>query len=244
MPLHILLPGRSPAFPDDPAALTPDRHGLVAIGGYLSPEIILESYRKGIFPWTGEHPIPWYSPDPRMILEPGEVRVTRSMRQVIRNRGFEVTYDTRFREVMAMCANIERPDQVGTWITPNMVRTWKRLHAMGYAHCVEVSLDGELVGGLYGIAIGRAFFGESMAARVPNASKVALITLCRALARLGFHFIDCQQSTSHLARMGAFDVTRKEFLERLAMAVEQPDAWLGRGAPPDDAPFFLPDDAT
>lgn len=219
-----LRPSQEPLFPS-PDQLTPLEDGLVALGGVLSPRAILEAYRKGIFPWTGEHPIPWYSPNPRLILAPGELHVTRSLRQRRRNGGFEIGADQRFGAIMSMCATTPRHGQDGTWITPNMVSAWTQLHRQGYAHSVEVTRDGELVGGLYGLALGGAFFGESMASREPDTSKLALWWLCERLEALGFAFIDCQQETPHLKRMGAAPVSRAEYLRRLDAALLHPQTW-------------------
>ena len=208
-----------------PRPLQPTGDGLVALGGDYTPEAILEAYPKGIFPWTGEHPVPWFSPDPRMVLVPGDLRLTRSTRQAIRNRGFEIRYDTAFVPLILMCAVQPRPGQDGTWITPNVVEAWSELNRRGHAHSVETWLDGELVGGLYGLSFGRAFFGESMVSTLPNASKVALAALCARLESAGYHFIDCQQVTDHLMRMGGIPLRRREFLRRLALAVTQPESW-------------------
>lgn len=218
-----------------PQELEPTVDGLVALGGDYTPRAILEAYPKGIFPWTGEHPVPWFSPDPRMILEPDKVRVTRSTRQAMRNKGFEVRLDTAFVPLILMCAVQNRPGQDGTWITPNVVETWAELNRAGHAHSVEVWRDDDLVGGLYGLSVGRAFFGESMVTQVPNASKVALVTLCEGLARAGYHFIDCQQVTDHLMRMGGISLPRAEFLRRLRPAVRESDGWA-EGFPNAPAP--------
>lgn len=222
MPIHFLHPGRRPAFPE---AVEPEPDGLVALGGALEPEVLLEAYGKGIFPWTGAHPIPWYSPDPRLVLFPSAVHVSRSLAKVLRRGVFEVRRDTCFGEVMTRCARQRRPGQAGTWITPNMLQAYGRLHAAGHAHSVEVFRDGTLCGGLYGIAIGRAFFGESMFAAVPDASKVALVTLCGWLADWRFALVDCQQVTGHLMRMGGVALRRQQFLQHLAAAVAAPAAW-------------------
>ncbi len=217
MRIYLVNPFRRPVFPE---GLVPGENGLVAIGGVLSPEIVLEAYSKGIFPWTGEHPIPWFSPDPRAVLVPGEIKVTRSMRQVLRQERYQIRFDTDFSGVIYRCATIPRPGQDGTWITPNMLQTWCQLFEMGYSHSVEAYDDnGELVGGLYGMAMGRAFFGESMFSSAPNASKAALITLCRRLDELGFDFIDCQQDTDHLRRMGSQTVSHPQFLDMLRHAL-------------------------
>ncbi len=205
--------------------LEPTVDGLVALGGGYTPRAILEAYPKGIFPWTGEHPVPWFSPDPRMVLVPSEVRVSRSLRGAIRKGGFETRIDSCFVDVMCCCAAIPRDEQDGTWITSMVVKTWRELHQHGHAHCVETWLDGRLVGGLYGLAIGRAFFGESMFHLVPDASKIALVALCRRLAAAGYHLIDCQQETGHLKSLGAEAVERQEFLRRLAVATSLEDGW-------------------
>jgi leucyl/phenylalanyl-tRNA--protein transferase len=202
--------------------LVPDENGLIGIGGELNAAILLEAYSKGIFPWTGRHPIPWYSPDPRLILEPGELRISRSLSKRIRNGDFDVRFDEDFHGVMRGCATVPRTGRPGTWITPNMVAAYGKLHRRGFAHSVEVYREGALVGGLYGVAIGRVFFGESMFYQARDASKVALVTLCRVLANREFAFIDCQQQTPHLESLGARPVPRVEFLERLAEAVEHP----------------------
>ena len=212
-----------PYFPDD---LRPDETGLVALGGDLSEGRLLAAYRRGVFPWTGRYPIPWCSPDPRLILRPQEFRCARSLRKRIRSGIYEVRYDTRFEELMVRCALIPRVGQTGrSWITPNMLKAYTRLHRRGVAHSVETYRDGELVGGLYGLSIGRAFFGESMFAAEPDASKVALEHLCRRLARGGYAWIDCQQETKHLKSLGAVAVTREVFLAELREAVDAPSGW-------------------
>jgi len=189
-------------FPPVESALR-DPNGLLAMGGDLSLERLLDAYRHGIFPWfnPGE-PILWWSPDPRMVLEPQVIRVTRSLAKRIRNGGFELRVDSAFAEVMRACA-MPRDDDGGTWISPPMVAAYTRFFDAGYAHSVETWHDGILVGGLYGVAIGRMFFGESMFSRMPDASKVALVRLARQLRQWGFGLIDCQMETAHLASLGA-----------------------------------------
>lgn len=224
MPLLRLVPGASPMFP--PArAIRPWRDGLVGVGGDLRPDTLLEAYQKGIFPWEGEQPIPWFSPDPRMILEPADFRSPRSLEKRARNAGFEVRFDTSFKRVMRACAGVPRPGQPGTWITEGMVDSYGVLHQRGVGHSVEVWHGDRLVGGLYGLAMGRAFFGESMFHVERDASKLALRALCLRLVKAGYHFVDCQQDTSHLRSMGAFTVTRAEYLDRLEGALAHPDAW-------------------
>lgn len=208
-------------FPPVDQALA-EPNGLLARGGDLAVPTLLDAYRHGIFPWfnPGE-PILWWSPDPRMVLVPGEVRVTRSLAKRVRNGGFELRVDTAFAEVMRGCA-APRADAAGTWISPAMIAAYTRLFEAGYAHSVETWREGRLVGGLYGVAIGRMFYGESMFSREPDASKVALVRLARQLARWGFGLIDCQMETAHLASLGARTLTRADFVERVAEWVNLP----------------------
>ena len=210
-----------PFFPPVETALV-DPNGLLAMGGDLSVERLLDAYRHGIFPWfnPGE-PILWWSPDPRMVLVPGEIRVTRSLAKRIRNGGFELRLDTAFVEVMRACAE-PREGAGGTWISPAMIAAYGRLFEAGYAHSIETWHDGRLVGGLYGVAIGRMFYGESMFSREPDASKVALVRLARQLQRWGFGLIDCQMETAHLASLGAHTMPRTTFTARLAELVNLP----------------------
>lgn len=208
-------------FPAVETALT-DPNGLLVSGGDLSMAILLDAYRHGIFPWfnPGE-PILWWSPDPRMVLEPGAIRVTRSLAKRLRNGGFELRVDSAFIEVMRACA-APRDGAAGTWISPAMVAAYLRLHQAGYAHSIETWREGQLVGGLYGVAIGRMFYGESMFSREADASKVALVRLCRQLQRWQFGLIDCQMETPHLASMGARTLPRAEFCARVADLVNLP----------------------
>ena len=207
-------------FPDH---LEPDERGLVAIGANLSPAVLLEAYAKGIFPWTGAQPIPWYSPDPRLILKPGAFRASKSLKKLARKGGYVVRYDTAFRQVVQACAGGARAEEYGTWITDNMVEAYDELHKRGFAHSVEVWDDTErLIGGLYGLSLGRAFFGESMFAAVSGSSKLALWDLCRRLERWDFDFIDCQQETAHLVSLGAVPVPRSAYLQALKVALERP----------------------
>ena len=190
-------------------------NGLLAAGAELSPRRILSAYRSGIFPWfnAGE-PILWWSPDPRMVLIPGEFRVSRSLAKSLRDTAYEVRFDSAFEQVMRACA-APRNGQDGTWIHEDMIAAYSALHALGYAHSVEVWRDGMLVGGLYGIAIGRMFYGESMFSAVPNGSKIALAHLTRQLDRWQFGMIDCQMHTPHLASLGAREIPRGEFIAKL-----------------------------
>ena len=208
-------------FPPVDTALA-DPNGLLAMGGDLTVERLLDAYRHGIFPWfnPGE-PILWWCPDPRMVLVPGEVRVPRSLAKRIRNGGFELRVDSAFADVMRACA-APREDDGGTWISPVMIAAYSRLFEAGYAHSVETWRDGQLVGGLYGVAIGRMFYGESMFSREADASKVALVRLAQQLQRWAFGLIDCQMETPHLARMGARTMPRTAFTARLKELVNLP----------------------
>jgi leucyl/phenylalanyl-tRNA---protein transferase len=191
------------------------KSGLLAVGGDLSPERLLAAYREGIFPWYAEgEPILWWSPDPRFVLPPDELRVSRSMRQFLKKGLVGITFDQDFREVIAACQK-PRPGQDGTWITEEMQEAYCTLHELGYAHSVEAWQDGALVGGLYGVSLGHNFFGESMFSKQPNASKAALITLIGRLREQGFDLIDCQVETVHLGSLGARPVPRREFHARL-----------------------------
>jgi leucyl/phenylalanyl-tRNA---protein transferase len=202
-------------FPQLTSALQ-QPNGLLAIGGDLSPQRLREAYRRGIFPWfSAGEPILWWSPDPRMVLFPDELKISRSLSRRLRKRDYEVRFDSAFRSVMQACATTPRDGQPGTWIMQEMVEAYCRLHQQGCAHSVETWIDGELAGGLYGVAIGRVFFGESMFHRVTDASKIAFVHLVRHLARQGFGMIDCQMKTSHLASFGAREIPRESFAERL-----------------------------
>jgi len=195
--------------------------GLLAVGGDLSPERLLLAYRLGIFPWYSEHtPILWWSPDPRLVLFPGELKVSKSLLRVIGKSVFTVTFDRAFAEVVKRCAEVRRKRGEGTWIVPEMVDAYLRLHGLGYAHSVESWHQGELVGGLYGVILGKIFYGESMFTQKTDASKVAFVHLVERLRRLDFHLIDCQVATGHLIRFGAREIPRHEFLRILAGALE------------------------
>ncbi|MGH8630888.1 MAG: leucyl/phenylalanyl-tRNA--protein transferase [Burkholderiales bacterium] len=195
-------------------------NGLLAAGGDLSIQRLLEAYRGGIFPWFSEgDPILWWSPDPRMVLFPSELKISRSLARTLRRQRFRVTADHAFAEVIEAC-RAPRPGQGATWITPEMSAAYRRLHQAGHAHSVEAWLDDELAGGLYGVALGHAFFGESMFARVADASKVAFVALVRQLALWRFGLIDCQMKTPHLASLGAREIPREDFARRLASLVD------------------------
>jgi len=199
--------------------------GLLAVGGDLQPERLLEAYRHGIFPWySDDQPILWWSPDPRAILFPNKLHIARSLERTISRGTFTLTLDTCFRDVMIQCAGPrpQYPDG-GTWITAAMIEAYTRLHDLGYAHSIETWQEGQLVGGLYGVAIGGAFFGESMFSRATDASKVALVCLVRQLRAWGFMIFDCQQSSPHVLRLGAEEIPRQEFVKHLASAVAFPN---------------------
>ena len=194
--------------------------GLLAVGGDLSVERLVLAYSMGIFPWYSEgYPILWWSPDPRLILIPQELKISRSLRQCMKKNPYRITMDRAFAEVIAHCANVLRKDEDGTWITQEMIDAYIRLHKAGYAHSVEAwDCDG-LAGGLYGVILGRAFFGESMFSKRSDASKTAFVTLTERLAADGFELIDCQVTTAHLLRFGAREVPRSSFLAMLKKAI-------------------------
>jgi len=212
-----MIPWLGPHDPFPPlASALREPNGLLAVDGDLSPERLIQAYSRGIFPWFGEgEPILWWSPDPRMVLFPAELKVSRSLRKTLRRGHYEVRADTAFPEVMRGCAE-PRHGQPGTWITPAMVAAYTRLHRMGVAHSVETWINGELAGGLYGVALGKMFYGESMFSRETDASKIAFVHLVRQLERWGFGMIDCQMKTAHLASLGAREIPRAEFVRRLA----------------------------
>jgi leucyl/phenylalanyl-tRNA--protein transferase len=209
-------------FPPIETALA-DPNGLLAAGGGMSAERLLAAYRRGIFPWYDvDQPVLWWSPDPRMVLMLDDFRLRRSLAKVVRNGGFEVRVDTAFPQVMRCCAEARRAGQDGTWITGDVIAAYCGLHVRGNAHSVEAWRDGRLVGGLYGVSIGRMFYGESMFALERDASKVALAHLVALLRARGFPMIDCQQETSHLASFGARPIPRREFAERISGLVDSP----------------------
>lgn len=214
-------------FPD-PAKALAEPNGLLCAGGNLAPGTIIRAYSQGIFPWfSGDQPILWWSPDPRMVLIPAEFKVSKSLAKTIRSDRYAIRMDTAFAEVIAACAAPREPEG-GTWIVPEMQAAYTGLHRMGVAHSVEAWRDGELAGGLYGVALGRVFFGESMFARATDASKVALAALVEKLQRDGFELIDCQQQTRHLASFGARPIPRADFAARLRQLINSasPDsAW-------------------
>ncbi len=193
-----------------------DARGLLAIGGDLRPERLLDAYRRGIFPWYGEGlPILWHSPDPRFVLIPEQLVINRTLRKNIRRRRYQIRFDTAFADVLRHCAAAPREGQDGTWITPEMIVAYERLHALGHAHSIEAWQGDELVGGLYGVAVGALFCGESMFALAPDASKVAFVWAVQQLERWGFQLIDCQVYTDHLDRFGAVEWPRWLYLRTL-----------------------------
>jgi leucyl/phenylalanyl-tRNA--protein transferase len=209
--------------PDDPlppiSSALRRPNGLLAAGGGLSRERLVDAYSRGCFPWFNEgEPVLWWSPDPRMVLVPEELHVSRSLAKRVRQGGFDIRADTAFPDVMAGCAQPRR-GQDGTWISQAMVDAYTALHGDGLAHSIETWIDGALVGGLYGIAIGRVFFGESMFARTTDASKLAFVHTVAQLRRWGFGLVDCQMSTAHLASFGAREIPRASFLRRIAQLV-------------------------
>lgn len=208
-------------FPHPDRALTePD--GLLAAGGNLTPRRLLRAYRMGIFPWySADQPILWWSPDPRLVLLPECLKVSRSLRKTLRKGLFAITADTAFEQVVAACAG-PRQGESGTWITSEMFRAYCRLHRLGHAHSIETWQQGELVGGLYGVSLGRVFYGESMFSWISDASKIALVALTAQLQRWEFAVIDCQVTTAHLLSMGAVDIPRSSFLQLLECYCPQP----------------------
>ena len=209
--------GREPVFPP-PAEAEPN--GLLAVGGDLSSERLLAAYAAGIFPWYEDpQPYLWFSPDPRWLLLPAELHVSRRLARTLRQRRFTVTLDTAFERVIHGCANVRRAGSPGTWITPAMQTAYQALFELGFAHSAEAWQDGELAGGVYGVSLGAAFFGESMFTLRPDASKAAFATLVRQLAAWRFDFVDCQVRTPHLEKLGARAFPRARFLERLRAAL-------------------------
>lgn len=219
-----VIPWLRPDAPFPPIDTALDElNGLLAASAELTPGRLLDAYRQGIFPWYSEgQPVLWWSPNPRMVLPVDEFRMTRSLRKIVRQERFEIRVDSAFREVILGCAGAPRRGQSGTWITPAIVAAYVALFDQGSAHSVEAWRNGKLAGGLYGVAIGRMFFGESMFAREPDASKVALAHLVAILRAQEFPIIDCQQETAHLASLGARPMPRRAFAERVAALVNCP----------------------
>ncbi len=230
--MHVYLINENDDFPDVELANS-EPNGLLATGGDLSVERLLSAYQQGIFPWYSEgEPILWWSPDPRSVLYPHRLKVSRSLRKEIKKQPLQITFDQAFDQVITLCAAPRRQDP-NTWITNEMKQAYLRLYDAGYAHSVEAWKEDTLVGGLYGVAIGKVFFGESMFTRVPNASKIAFVYLVRQLQQWGYHFIDCQIKSQHLDSLGATDIPRRQFIAALQRycvephtgAHEQASAW-------------------
>lgn len=219
--MAIFKLGAKPVFPNPELA---EPIGVLAFGGDLSVPRLLEAYRNGIFPWfePGEELL-WWCPDPRLVLEFDELKISRSLRATIRKRTFEIRFDTAFERVIHHCGVVRRREGVGSWITAEIERSYTTLHRLGFAHSVESWHRGELAGGLYGVALGRCFFGESMFSLQSDASKVALVALVDELKRREFELLDCQVNTDHLVSLGAREITRKEFLSRLKHALRHPN---------------------
>ncbi len=204
--------------------------GLLAYGGDLNPNRLLTAYRRGIFPWFNQgDPILWWSPNPRLVLYPNEFKESKSLRRVIRNRGYIVKFDTDFKSVIEYCSRVPREGQEGTWLTDEMKRAYIKLHEMGFAHSIETYYEDRLVGGFYGVSMGKGFFGESMFALMPDASKVALRIFCNILVEKDYDFIDCQVETPHLISLGARAISRDSFLEQLENTLNRPSdigSWI------------------
>jgi leucyl/phenylalanyl-tRNA---protein transferase len=216
-----------PVFRLDDRLVFPPVHlaedGLLALGGDLRPERLLLAYTQGIFPWYAENlPILWHSPDPRMVMTTADLIVQRSLKKHIRRAPYRLAMDTAFIQVLEGCASVPRPGQTGTWLIPEMVDAYGKLHELGFAHSIEAWEGDHLVGGLYGVSLGAAFFGESMFARAPDASKIAFVASVRQLDAWGITLIDCQVHTEHLERFGAYEVPRLEYLEMLHVALDHP----------------------
>ncbi len=219
-PPYVVL-GPDPTVWPDVSQTASD--GILAIGGDLTSRRLVEAYQRGIFPWYSEGlPILWHCPDPRFVLVPSKLHVPKSLEKQVKRGLYEVRLDTAFEQVIDACGKTKRPGQRGTWITRDMRAAYVKLHALGLAHCAEAWLDGQLVGGLYGISLGSMFYGESMFARAPDASKVAFVTMVRHLVSLGIGLIDCQQETEHLARFGAEGWERDDFVAEVTRRVKDP----------------------
>lgn len=212
------MPKEQIIFPDPEKT---DDEGLLCYGGNLQPETLISAYSQGIFPWyDASNPILWWSPPLRMIMTPADMKVSKSLRRIINKNEFEVQFDSNFEKVIRLCSKTKRKGQKDTWITKEMIDAYINLHNLGYAHSVETYQKGVLVGGLYGVSLGKAFFGESMFHLASNASKVAFYHLVQRLTEWDFHFIDAQQNTKHLSSLGAYEIERKKFLNLLQNALK------------------------
>jgi leucyl/phenylalanyl-tRNA--protein transferase len=217
---HIVDPNADPVFPD---SLQPDENGLVAVGGELSQRVLVEAYSRGIFPWFNGPPLMWFSTDPRPVLYPGRLHISKRLDRILKQGQFEVRFDRDFEKVVFLCGTVPRARQNGSWIDRGFLEAYTELHYGKYiTHCVSVYRGGKLCGGLYGLTLGRVFFGESMFSLQSNASKVALHHLCRWLKRRDFLMIDCQQVTTHILSLGAIEIPRTEYLGLLKKGLEAP----------------------
>jgi leucyl/phenylalanyl-tRNA--protein transferase len=218
--VYIIDPDSEPVFPD---SLQPNENGLIAVGGELSQRVLVEAYSKGIFPWFNGPPIMWFSTDPRPVLYPNRIRVSKRLGRILKQGRFQVRFDRDFEQVVFLCGTVPRPNQEGSWIDRSFFEAYTRLHYESYiTHCVSVYREGRLCGGLYGLTLGRVFFGESMFSLQANASKVALVHLCRLLQRREFLMIDCQQVTPHILSMGAVEISRSEYMKLLQEGLRAP----------------------
>lgn len=224
--MSVFVLNREPVFPHPSLA---DSDGLLAIGGDLSEKRLIQAYSLGIFPWYGPGtPILWWSPEPRLVLYPRGLHIPRSLRRVLNSGKFKISADTAFEDVIELCSRVSRPGGHGTWILPEMIDAFVKLHNAGVAHSFEAWTGSDLVGGIYGVAIGKVFYGESMFYLKPDASKVALVHLSNFLEEHGYHFMDCQQTTRHMLRFGAREISGKKFLQELEPAVAEqgiPGPW-------------------
>ncbi|MBU0995624.1 MAG: leucyl/phenylalanyl-tRNA--protein transferase [Proteobacteria bacterium] len=219
--MTVFLLSENPSFPPPYLA---EENGLLAIGGDLSEKRLIQAYKTGIFPWYAkEDPILWWSPEKRLVLFPDELRISKSLGKTLRKKIFNVTFDQSFEQVITSCAETHIKKDKDTWIVNDMIAAYIRLYESGYAHSMEARLDGELAGGLYGVAIGKCFFGESMFTAKTNASKVAFVVLVKYLKDHQFHFIDCQLKTDHLMRFGAKEISRKRFMKELSQSISSDD---------------------
>jgi leucyl/phenylalanyl-tRNA--protein transferase len=222
------LDNKKITFPPTNIAMT-EPNGLLAVGGGVTTQWLLEAYSKGIFPWYNhKEPILWWTPNPRSVLLLKNLKISKSLAKTIKQKKFTITFDTKFSEVINNCATINRPEQEGTWIIKEMLNAYNKLHQQDHAHCVEVWQENELVGGLYGVAIGKVFFGESMFSKVSNSSKVALVALAEHLKKWGFRIIDTQIESPHLNSLGASLINREDFEEILKKDIKQhfpPKKW-------------------
>lgn len=218
---YIIDPRSEPLFPDD---LEPQENGLIAVGGQMDERTLVEAYSKGIFPWFNGPPVMWFFTDPRPVLYPEDLRISKRLNRILNQGRFTVRFDCDFEKVVYQCATVPRREQEGSWIDGNFLEAYTRLHYEKHiTHCVSVYREGKLCGGLYGLSLGRVFFGESMFSLQANASKVALAHLCRWLTRHEFLMIDCQQVTPHILSLGAAELSRARFLELLRKGLQAPN---------------------